>query len=118
MKSTSNTTDANRYVVELGEQLYMGDLELNDNATDVFGRPSRTWSYEAKEVGTYAKTELLVGSYTEGVTGREVYDLLTASTINDNDLLTYVDGAWNEDLSKGDLTRNNTTTWTALAGAS
>ena len=107
VRSTSNTTDAGRSIVELGEQLYQGDLKLNDNAIDDFGRPARTWSYEAKEVGTYAKSELLVQSYTTGVTGREVYDLLTASTINDNDLLTYVDGAWNDNLSKGDLTRNN-----------
>ena len=107
VRSTSNTTDAGRSIVELGEQLYMGDLKLNDNTTDDFGRPSRTWSYDGKEVGTYAKTELLVESYTTAVTGREVYDLLTAATINDNDLLTYVDGTWNNDLSKGDLTRNN-----------
>ena len=33
VRSTSNTTDAGRSIVELGEQLYMGDLKLNDNAT-------------------------------------------------------------------------------------
>ena len=105
-RSTSNTTDANRSIVELGEQLYMGDLKLNDNAIDDFGRPSRTWSYDGKEVGTYAKAELLVESYTTAVTGRELYDLLTASTINDNDVVRYVDG-FDTGIEKTVLARNN-----------
>ena len=29
------------------------------------------------------KTELIVATYTEGVTGRELYDLLTSSTIRE-----------------------------------
>ena len=105
-RSTSNTTDANRSIVELGEQLYMGDLKLNDNSIDKFGRPARTWSYDGKEVGTYAKTELLVESYTTAVTGREMFDLLTASTINDNDVVRYVDGV-GVDMAKTELARNN-----------
>ena len=92
VKSTSNTTDANRYVVELGEQLYQGDLKLNDNSDDDFMRPARTWSYDGKEIGTYAKRELLVESYTTGVTGRDMYDLLSSATIRDNELYNYVDG--------------------------
>ena len=105
-RSTSSTTDAGRSIVELGEQLYMGDLKLNDNATDDFGRPSRTWNYEGAEVGTYAKSELLKQSYTTGVTGREMYDLLTASTINENDVMRYVDGVGDE-MDKSQLARNN-----------
>ena len=92
VKSTSNTTDANRYVVELGEQLYQGDLELNDNATDVFGRPARTWSYDSKEIGTYAKTELLKQSYTTKVTGRELYDLLGSNVVDTYDVKVTIDG--------------------------
>ena len=106
VRSTSNTTDAGRSIVELGEQLYMGDLKLNDNAIDDFGRPSRNWNYEGKEIGTYAKTELLKATYTTAVTGREMYDLLTASTINDNDLARYVDG-FGVGMDKTDLSRNN-----------
>ena len=92
VKSTSNTTDANRYVVELGEQLYQGDLELNDNATDVFGRPARTWSYDSKEIGTYAKTELLKQSYTTKVTGRDLYDLLGSNVVDTYDVKVTIDG--------------------------
>ena len=91
-RSTSNTTDANRSIVELGEQLYMGDLKLNDNSDDDFMRPARTWSYDGKEIGTYAKRELMVESYTTGVTGKDMYDLLSAATIRDNELFNYVDG--------------------------
>ena len=97
-------------IVELGEQLYQGDLKLNNNAVDNFGRPARTWSYDGKEVGTYAKTELLVESYTTGVTGRQVYDLLSAATINENDVVRYVDGFEIEnkdEFKKDDLGRNN-----------
>ena len=39
VRSTSNTTDAGRSIVELGEQLYMGDLKLNDNATTTSAVP-------------------------------------------------------------------------------
>ena len=91
-RSTSNTTDANRSIVELGEQLYMGDLKLNDNSDDDFMRPARTWSYDGKEIGTYAKRELMVESYITGVTGKDMYDLLSSATIRDNELFNYVDG--------------------------
>ena len=99
VKSTSNTTDANRYVVELGEQLYQGDLELNDNATDVFGRPARTWSYDSKEIGTYAKTELLKQSYTTKVTGRELYDLLGSNVVDAYDVKVTIDGVTDHDIN-------------------
>ena len=99
VKSTSNTTDANRSIVELGEQLYMGDLKLNDEATDVFGRPARYWEYGGDEIGTYAKTELLRETYTTEVTGRDLYNLLGKTAIDDNTLFVYVDG---EDENLGD----------------
>ena len=92
VRSTSNTTDANRSIVELGEQLYMGDLKLNDDTDDDFMRPARTWSYEGKEIGTYAKRELQIASYTTEVTGKDMYDLLSSATIRDNELYNYVDG--------------------------
>ena len=107
VRSTSNTTDAGRAIVELGEQLYMGDLKLNDNTIDDFGRPSRTWSYDGKEIGTYAKRELQVASYTEGVTGKEMYNLLSSATIRDSEeLFNYVDGEEGK-IVKNDLVRSN-----------
>ena len=106
VRSTSNTTDAGRSIVELGEQLYQGDLKLNDNTDDDFMRPSRTWSYDGKEIGTYAKRELQIATYTTGVTGREMYDLLSAATIRDNELLSYVDGIAGT-IESEDLRRSN-----------
>ena len=105
-RSTSNNSDAQRSIVELGEQLYMGDLKLNDNTDDDFMRPSRTWSYDGKEIGTYAKRELQIASYTSGVTGKAMYDLLSASTIRDNELFSYVDGAAGR-IKDTDLVRSN-----------
>ena len=112
-RSTSSTTDAGRSIVELGEQLYMGDLKLNDNATDVFGRPSRYWEYEGNEIGTYTKTELLRQEYTAEVTGRDLYDLLGKSIIDDYSFDIYVDGETEESVlgdayfTKANLTRSN-----------
>ena len=100
-QSTSGTTDASRSIVELGEQLYMGDLKLNDEATDVFGRPARYWEYGGDEIGTYAKTELLRETYTTEVTGRDLYNLLGSATIDDYDFAIYVDGETDEDVLTG-----------------
>ena len=80
------------YTIELGEQLYNGDLELRDNASDDFERPSRTWIYDGKEIGTFAKEELLKASYTVGVSCRTLYDLLSRANLLDYDFNYYVDG--------------------------
>ena len=112
-RSTSNTTDANRSIVELGEQLYMGDLKLNDHDSDDFMRPSRTWSYDGAEIGTYVKKDLIVATYTEGVTGRELYDLLTSATIKEYGFEAYLNGSQNAAklgdnvIVKDDLKRSN-----------
>ena len=118
--STTNTTDTSRSIVELGEQLYMGDLQLNENAMDAFGRPSRYWEYDGDEIGTYVKKELLRESYTTEVTGRDLYELLGSSLINDNnyDFTISVDGETDESVltsadfdyyfTQGNLVRTNT----------
>ena len=90
--STDANTDAGQSIVELGEQLYMGDLELKNNDTDVFGRPARTWEYDSQKIGTYAKTELLKQSYTTEVTGREMFDLLGSNVIDHYTFNISVDG--------------------------
>ena len=98
VKSTSSTSDADRYVVELGEQLYQGDLRLREGTTDDFGRPSRTWSYENSEIGTYADTPDL--TYTAKVESGDVYkDLGLGSNINKSDVTVFVDGLEDEDLA-------------------
>ena len=113
-QSTDANTDAGRSIVELGEQLYQGDLQLNDNTHDVFGRPARYWEYDGSEIGTYAKTELLRQTYTTEVTGRDLYDLLGSSTINEYTFNISVDGETEEDVlgdayfDEDNLIRSNT----------
>ncbi len=90
-KSTTNYTDANSFIVELGEKLYQGDLTL-DSAEgegsykapnlDVFGRPANTWEYQAKEIGTYADEADY--TFTGKVTSKELYDVVGSTAASRN----------------------------------
>jgi hypothetical protein len=53
--------------LQLAEKLYKGDLKLNPTS-DKSGSPANQWTYKAKEVGTYAKSEdqALTGSVKKG----------------------------------------------------
>ena len=104
-KSTSNNTDAQRSIVELGEKLYNGDLKLDEDTTDVFGRPARTWSYEGEEIGTFAQKELMVAEYTTAVTGKELYDAVGKTAYDKYDFESYVDGKENDFYKE--ISRNN-----------
>ena len=56
----------------------------------------------------------MVESYNVAVTGRQAYDLLGTTAINDKELLVFVDGAENstlpanDQISRNDLRRSNT----------
>ena len=105
-------------IVELGERLYNGELKLKTDDLDAFGRPSRTWEYKGKAIGTYMKKELIHAEYTVKVTGKELYELIGKATIEDKDYTFdfYIDGV-NTDEAKnllggahfvlGDLNKNN-----------
>ena len=98
VQSTSNTSDADRYVVELGEQLYQGDLRLREGTSDDFGRPARTWLYENSQIGTYADDP--DATYTAKVEAGDIYkDLGLGKNVDKNDVTVYVDGLEDEDLS-------------------
>ena len=97
-----NTT--HDYTVEFAEK-YQPDLELTHD-TDDFMRPAHTWSWKDREIGTYVDYDKMVAEYTTSVTGREVYEVLTSTTIRDNDLLSYVDGD-DGSVEKDDLVRSN-----------
>ncbi len=79
-------------IVELGEQLYNGSLKLNEGTMDDFYRPTRTWEYDSKTIGSYVKQELLKAEYTDKVTGRMLYDLLTKGVIENYDFEIAIDG--------------------------
>ena len=89
-----NTTDGttNQSYIQLGEELYDGDLKLYDNRTDAFGRPSRHWEYDGKKIGTYAKVEDLRQEYTDEVTGKMLYELLGKDVIASYDIDITIDG--------------------------
>ena len=81
--SRDTLTNSKEYTVELGEK-YLPKLELREDI-DAFGRPSYTWTYDKKEVGTYINQLLFFKEYTTEVTGRDLYDLLGKSILDDKD---------------------------------
>ncbi len=50
------TYNYDRYIIQLGEELYGGDLEKNASETDDFGRPATQWKYKGNNVGKYGET--------------------------------------------------------------
>ena len=67
-------------IVELGEKLYQGDLTKDEDQDD-FGRPANIWEYQAKEIGTFAKTADY--TYTSKVTSKALYNEV-GKTATDN----------------------------------
>ena len=97
-RTSDVASDANhkgQYYIQLGEQLYDGKLKLS-NDIDVFGRPSRKWEFDGKGIGIYAKTELLDKEYVGEVTGKDLFDLLGATTLKDYTTYAFVDGVWTD----------------------
>ncbi|MCI9268074.1 MAG: S-layer homology domain-containing protein, partial [Lawsonibacter sp.] len=92
VRATSMGSTNDSPIVELGEQLYNGSLKLNERSTDDFYRPTRTWEFESKTIGSYVKKELLKAEYTEEVTGRMLYDLLTRDVIDNYEFDIAIDG--------------------------
>lgn len=108
---TTNIAQNDQYYVQLGEELYNGDLKLKAS-TDAFGRPARYWEYDGKEIGTYAKFDQMVKEYTTEVTGKDLYDVLTSNTIKDYDLEVYIDGVSDAKINEAiftaaDMNKNN-----------
>ena len=91
LTNASSTTP--NYTVEFGER-YFPLLRLDTEADD-FNRPSHTWVYENVELGTYVDYDLLVETYTAGVSNRDLYDLLGRSNLEDYEFEYYVDGVDN-----------------------
>ena len=93
----------NQYYVQLGEELYNGDLKLADDEADVFGRPAHTWSFDGEKIGTYVNYDLMVEEYTTSVSGKELYDVVGKTAFDKYDFESYVNGEdsdLHEDISK------------------
>ena len=83
--SKYNKIDATRvdgkYTIQLGEELYDGDLQKANSADDDFGRPAVKWTYDNKEIGTYADKADAV--YTASVEKQDLYDLVGKTVYDD-----------------------------------
>ena len=82
----------NQYYVQLGEELYNGDLKLADNEADVFGRPAHTWSFDGEKIGTYVNYDLMVKEYTTAATGKDLYEAVGKTAFDKYDFESYVNG--------------------------
>ena len=103
VRSTSDTSDAGSYVVELGEKLYDGDL-TKDRTGDDFGRPSNKWEYQAKEVGTYPDSA--DHTFTAKVTSKALYNAIGKTAAENYDMNVYFNGEPVDKYGKGDLYKN------------
>ena len=90
--------------VQFAEEFFP-KLVRKDDSTK-FEEPANTWVYDKTEIGTFERIDLIVETYTEGVSGRDVYDLLKAGVVKDNDFESYLDGA-KGNVKKTDLARSN-----------
>ena len=95
----TDISDQGQYYIQLGEELYDGQLRKAADADD-FDRPAFTWSYKGEEIGTYVDWSLMVQEYTTGVTGKELYNLLTSNIIKNYEFHYYVDGKATDDVIK------------------
>ena len=95
-----------QYYIQLGEELYDGQLRKAADADD-FDRPAFTWSYKGEEIGTYVDWSLMVQEYTTGVTGKELYNLLTSNIIKNYEFSYYVDGKEDQTIKASNMIRTN-----------
>ena len=91
--STQTLSNSKEYTVEFGER-YFPLLRLASDP-DEFQRPCHTWVYGNEEIGSYVDYDLLVETYTTGVTGKDLYDVIGHSNIANYPTYYYVDGAAN-----------------------
>ena len=103
--STQRLSNTDEYTVEFGER-YFPNLRLASDP-DEFNRPCHTWVYGNEEIGSYVDYDLLVETYTTGVTGQDLYNLLGRSTIADYEVYYYVDGAEDDTIATSNMIRTN-----------
>ena len=70
---------------------YFTNLEKEPTADD-FGRPANKWTYKNTDIGTYVDYSLMVAEYTNGVSGKEVYNKVGKTAMDKYDVAAYVDG--------------------------
>ena len=93
---------------------YFTNLE-KEPTTDDFGRPANKWTYKNTDIGTYVDYSLMIAEYTEGVSGKEVYNKIGKTAMDKYDLTATIDGNDAKDVlaaiakdNKKDLTGTDT----------
>ena len=95
----SSVTGVEGATIELGEQLYNGDLEKKDG-DDAFGAPATRWLYKNNEIGVYSNEADV--TYTTEVKVKDIYkDLGLTGEVTGEDLTIEEDG----DTYAGDVTK-------------
>ena len=84
---------------------YFTNLEKEPTSDD-FGRPANKWTYKNTDIGTYVDYTLMVAEYTDGVSGKEVYNKLGKTAVEKYALTTTIDGNKSAAMVK-DLDKNN-----------
>ena len=90
-------SSAGEYIVEFAEQYYP-KLVL-DTDFDDFGRPCYTWSYDKKDLGTFAMKDMLEKTFVGEVTGKDLYDVLGKSVVEDYKTFVAIDGVEDKDVN-------------------
>ena len=70
---------------------YFTNLEKEPTADD-FGRPANKWTYKNTDIGTYVDYTLMVAEYTDGVSGKDVYNKIGKTAMDKYDLTATIDG--------------------------
>ena len=77
-------------IVQLGEQLYQGNLE-KDADVDAFGAPSTVWTYKNNQIGVYA--DEADATYTKELKLKDIYkDLGLTGEVAANKVSFWIDG--------------------------
>jgi len=87
------TKEDGKYTIELGEDLFGGDLKKTAGQTDKLGRPGTEWSYKGEEIGTYGDTAdrvfVLTDTYKLGTDYNSLLDVLKDEDFMDSSKMKY-----------------------------
>ena len=78
-KTATGIDNATGLTLELGEELYEGNLKLTSDP-DAYGRPANNWTYKLDKIGDYPQKALEV--YTNKVTKTDLQNLLGKSNVD------------------------------------
>ena len=82
-KAIDDDMDGAAYILNLGEDLYNGDLKLTGGGHDDMGRPANEWKYKTVSVGTYAASGDLIFEKKDGVKRTELYQAIGKTASDD-----------------------------------